>query len=296
MTRQTPTVDDDIPLALRGDPEALERVLLAAQPLVFNLAMRMLGRREDALDITQEVLLRVATHLSAYRRESLFSTWVYRIAVNALMDEKRAATRRGRERSFTELAHDIEGGIDRLEAAGDAVDPVTPEHRLEAVELALVCTQGMLSALQGSLRLAYVLGEVMQFDGEEAARIAGVSPVAYRQQLARARQALRDFVEGHCGLVSSRARCTCDRQLRSLDERQVAWLGHRPLSDGCAAPVLQDAVAQAGLRDIRRLQSAAQLFRAHPDYQVDGSMVHQVRERIEGTVFGSADRARPLTH
>lgn len=290
------SIEDDIARALQGDSGALERVLLAAQPLVFNLALRMLGRREDALDTTQEVLLRVATHLCEYRSESRFSTWVYRIAVNALLDERRAAARRGRERSFTDLAQDIEGGMDRLESQGDAVDPVTPEHRLAAVELALVCTQGMLTALQGSQRLAYVLAEVMQFDGEEAARIAGVTPAAFRQQLARARQALRQFVDGHCGLVSPRARCTCDRQLRSLDERQVAWLGRSPLSDGCGAPVLQDAVAHAGLRDIRRLQSAAQLFRSHPVYTVDASMVHQVRERIEATVFGTTPPPGTVTH
>lgn len=286
---QPPTApDDDIALALQGDADALERVLLVAQPLVFNLAMRMLGRREDALDSTQEILLRVATHLSDYRSESRFTTWVYRIAVNALLDEKRAAARRGRERSFTELAHDIESGIDRLESMDTGVDPVTPEHRLEAVELALVCTQGMLMALQGGQRLAYVLGEVMQFDGEVAARIAGVTPAAFRQQLARARQALRDFVTGHCGLVSPTARCTCDRQARSLDEHQIVWLKGRPLSGGTPAPVLQDAVARAGLHDIRRLQSVGRLFRAHPEYTVDPDRVHQLRERIEASVFGGA--------
>ena len=91
MDLERSPVDTDIPLALQGDADALERVLLAAQPLIFNLALRMLGRRADALDITQEVLLKIATHLSEYRRESRFSTWVYRIGVNALLDEKRAA-------------------------------------------------------------------------------------------------------------------------------------------------------------------------------------------------------------
>lgn len=271
-------------------------MLLAAQPLVFNLALRMLGRREDALDATQEILLRVATHLSDYRGGSRFSTWVYRICVNALLDERRAGGRRRVERSFTELSLDLETGIDRAEGLPAPVDAVTPEHHVAVVELALVCTQGMLMALPDAQRLAYVLCEVMDLDGPEAARIAGVTPAALRQQLARARQALRDFVDAHCGLVSQTARCVCDRQLRALDERRVAWLGRRPLSGDSAAPVLHDTVARQGLRDIRHLQSAAQLFRAHPEYAVDPTKVRELLGSIDATVFGAGRSPADPTH
>ena len=285
------SIRSELELAKQGDARALERVLLAVQPLIFNLALRMLGRREDALDATQEILLRVATHLSDYRGDSRFSTWVYRIAANALLDEKRADARRRVERNFTELGVDLEAGIDRAEALPPPVDAVSPEHKVAVVELALVCTQGMLMALPDAQRLAYVLCEVMDLEGPEAAKVAGVSPAALRQQLSRARQAVRDFVEAHCGLVSSRARCVCDRQIRALDGRRVEWLGHRPLSEGAEAPVLHDALARQGLRDIRRLQSAAQLFRAHPDYTADPARVSELIGRIEATVFGAGGSA-----
>lgn len=285
----------DLAQALDGNAAALQRVLLAAQPLIFNLALRMLGRREDALDATQEILLRVATHLSDYRGDSRFSTWVYRIAVNALLDERRAGARRRAERSFSELGLDLEAGIDRAESLPSPVDPVTPEDRVAAVEMALVCSQGMLMALPDAQRLAYVLCEVMDLDGPEAAQVAGVTPAALRQQLARARQALRDFVEAHCGLVSATARCRCDRQLQALDERRVAWLGRRPLSAGSAAPLLHDTLARQGLHDIRRLQSAAALFRAHPAYASDPARVRELLGSIEATVFGGGPSkpARP---
>jgi RNA polymerase sigma factor (sigma-70 family) len=296
MNVDEPALDADLAQALDGNPRALERVLVAAQPLVFNLALRMLGRREDALDATQEILLRVATHLSDYRGDSRFSTWVYRIAVNALLDERRAGARRRAERSFTDLGIDLEAGIDRAEALPAPVDAVTPEHRVAVVELALVCTQGMLMALPDAQRLAYILDEVMDLEGPEAAQIAGVSPAAFRQQLARARQALRDFVDAHCGLVSTTARCRCDRQLHALGERQVAWLGRRPLSGDSAAPVLHDTVARQGLRDIRRLQSAAQLFRAHPEYAVDPARVGELLGSIEATVFGTRGAHDPRPH
>jgi hypothetical protein len=59
------------------------------------------------------------------------------------------------------------------------------------------------------------------------------------------------------------------------------------LSAGSAAPVLHDTLAREGLRDIRRLQSAAQLFRAHPGYAADPAQVRQLLGRIDATVFGA---------
>lgn len=279
-------IDGDIALALAGDAHALERVLAHTQPLVFNLAMRMLGRREDALDATQEILLRVLTHLSQFRGESRFTTWVYRLAANALLDELGSAQRR-RERSFSDIASDLDRGMDLAQALPQAVDPVTPEQRLAATELALVCTQGMLLALQGPQRLAYVIGEVMGFDGVEGAAIVDVSPAAFRQQLARAREAVRAFVGGHCGLVSKAARCRCTAQLRAADERTVAWLQRQPVSAGAPAPLLHDAVARLGVDEVRRLRSAAQLFRAQPNHLADEELRHRLRRLIESSVFAS---------
>ena len=70
--------------AVAGDSASLEELILDAQDLVFNLSLRMLGSFADAQDATQEILLKVVTHLSSFRGESRFSTWVFRIAVNHL--------------------------------------------------------------------------------------------------------------------------------------------------------------------------------------------------------------------
>ncbi|MGC4008132.1 MAG: sigma-70 family RNA polymerase sigma factor [Pseudomonas sp.] len=74
--------------AQRGEPAALDALLLALQGPVFNLALRMLGRREDAQDASQEILLRITTHLASFRGESQFSTWAFRIASNALLSAR----------------------------------------------------------------------------------------------------------------------------------------------------------------------------------------------------------------
>lgn len=273
--------------ACAGDPLALEHLLRAVEPLVLNLALRLLGRREDALDTTQDVLLRVATHLDTFRGESRFTTWVYRIAANTITDALRTR-RASRERGFAELAAGIEDGIDRAPEEALAVDEVTPEQRVAATELALVCTHGMLMALEPGQRLAYVLGEVMNLDGATAADVAGTSHAAFRQRLGRARDALRAFVNAHCGLVSETARCHCDRQLQGLPPATVQWLATRPVSRGRPVPLLQDLAVRQGVHDIRRLQSMAQLWRARPTEAADADpdLVRRVREQLASTVFG----------
>ncbi len=72
--------------AVAGDKKSLETVLSSVQELVFNLSLRMLGTFPDAEDASQDILIKVMTHLSSYKGESAFSTWVFRIAANHLKD------------------------------------------------------------------------------------------------------------------------------------------------------------------------------------------------------------------
>ena len=75
--------------ATAGDKESLETLLLGVQDLVFNLSLRMLGTFPDAQDASQDILLKVMTHLSSFKKESRFSTWVFAIAVNHLKSYKK---------------------------------------------------------------------------------------------------------------------------------------------------------------------------------------------------------------
>ena len=75
---------DLVQKATSGDKKSLETIVLGVQDLVFNLSLRMIGTFHDAEDATQDILLKVITHLSSFRGESLFSTWVFSIATNHL--------------------------------------------------------------------------------------------------------------------------------------------------------------------------------------------------------------------
>lgn len=74
--------------AKEGDKKALETIILEVKDLVYNLSLKMLLFPPDAEDATQEILVKVVTHLSTFRAESQFTTWVYRIATNYLLTTK----------------------------------------------------------------------------------------------------------------------------------------------------------------------------------------------------------------
>jgi RNA polymerase sigma factor (sigma-70 family) len=72
--------------AQEGDRDAVESLLLAVRDNIYRLALRMTGDADDALDATQEILVRVLTRLSTFNGEAAFTTWVHRVAVNHLLD------------------------------------------------------------------------------------------------------------------------------------------------------------------------------------------------------------------
>jgi RNA polymerase sigma factor (sigma-70 family) len=75
--------------AKEGNREALEQVIETIQDRVYGLAIRMLSNPSDAEDATQEILIKVVTHLAEFRGESAFTSWVYRIACNHLLTTRK---------------------------------------------------------------------------------------------------------------------------------------------------------------------------------------------------------------
>jgi len=81
-----PKADEDlINLARGGEMDALDELVRRHQSWVFNLALRMVWRRETAEDATQEILVKAVTKLDTFAGKSSFRTWLYRIAVNHLL-------------------------------------------------------------------------------------------------------------------------------------------------------------------------------------------------------------------
>ncbi|HYB95431.1 MAG TPA: RNA polymerase sigma factor [Vicinamibacterales bacterium] len=191
--------------AVEGDRDALDGVVRELQRDVYGLALRMLWNREDAEDATQEILVRVVTRLAQFDGRSKLRTWVYRIAVNYILDVKKSPVER-MHLNFQAFADDLADGL-----ASDG--PTDAERSLLIEEVKIGCTLGMLQCLDRPHRLAYVLGEILELPGPEAAEALDITPELFRKRLQHARTAIETFTRAHCGLVSDTAACACHRRV-----------------------------------------------------------------------------------
>ena len=189
--------------ATAGDKKALETLVADVQDLVFNLSLRMLGTFADAEDATQDILLKMITHLSAFRGESLFTTWVFRIAVNHLKNYKKHMFARYAP-SFEYYASDIENG--NIQDVPDLTQNV--EKDLLAEELKMSCTNVMLQCLDTESRCIFILGTMFKIDSRIAGDLLQMTPEAYRQRLSRIRKKMADFLGQYCGEYGS-GKCQC---------------------------------------------------------------------------------------
>ena len=167
--------------AVEGDRAALTQLIDRHQQFVFNVALKMFGDRVDAEDLTQEVMIKVITSLHAFRGESAFRTWVYRIAVNHFIKTRQ----RDRERVVTGFASYFEAIEQTPDAPLRDLDPLIAGATIE--ELRLRCTSGMLMCLDREQRLTYILGAVFGLDQTLAAEVLNISPGNFRVRLHRAR-------------------------------------------------------------------------------------------------------------
>ncbi len=255
---------DVVRAATAGQLDAIDTLLRAVQPGVYNLALRVLGHRDDAADATQEILLKLVTHLGSFRGEAAFTTWVWRVAHNHLLT---AATRAAEhpQLSLEALGEKLGEGLAYAAAYADAAPVLTPEDKAAAREVALGCTQGMLMSLDRRDRLILVLDTVFDLRSDDAAGIAGLTPAAYRQRLSRARARLEGFTQGRCGLVDAQAACRCEGQLPALRERDRR--APQPVTMALVRTRAERAELEAQFDAFTRVHDAASLMRAHPAWR-----------------------------
>lgn len=193
--------------ATAGDKKALETLVTSVQDMVFNLSLRMLGTFADAEDATQDILLKMITHLSSFRGDSSFTTWVFSIAVNHLKNYKKHMFAR-RPLSFEYYGDDIENG--KIQDVPDLTQDV--EKDILAEELKMSCTNVMLQCFDMESRCIFILGTMFKLDSRIAGEVLEMTPEAYRQRLSRIRKKMADFLGQYCGEYGS-GRCKCKERV-----------------------------------------------------------------------------------
>lgn len=191
--------------ALTGDCEAVTELLNEVKDLVFNLSLRMLGNVFDAEDATQEILLKIVTNLAAFKQQSRFSTWVYRIAVNHLItDQKKRSFQE--QLTFDLMQKDLDQPIPTMAGAFSEL-----EEKELAEELKLSCTNIMLQCLSPEERCVFILGTMFKMNSQLASTLLQITPDTYRQKLSRTRKRMGRFLENYCGHAGGK--CDCRRRV-----------------------------------------------------------------------------------
>jgi RNA polymerase sigma-70 factor, ECF subfamily len=177
--------------AASGDDHAFEALVARYEGRVFRLACRLTSDT-DAPDVLQETFLHVYRHLSSFRGDSRFGTWVYRIATNAALMLRRARARRP--------AESLESYLPRFDADGVHVE--TPaelqaaSHADEILDRQVLAAQARLviARLPDLYRDAFVLRDLEEMRTADVAQVLGIEPAAVRQRVHRARLMLRGYL------------------------------------------------------------------------------------------------------
>ena len=191
-----PSTDEElVARSMGGDLDSFNQLVLRWERPIYALAYRVIGREEDARDVTQETFLRAFRALKGFKGQAKFSSWLYRITLNLCRDWIRREKR-------TPVAQAPEG-VDIIELAGEGTPTDTIETLVARHELGRAVGKAM-SMLPEEQRAAIILKEYHGLTFQEIADLLDcpLSTVKTRlyQGLSVLRRQLRDAgVEGHFG-------------------------------------------------------------------------------------------------
>lgn len=184
---QTPLLSSEsllIRRAIAGDEGAFEELISRHMPKLRQIAYNLLNNREDAEEAVQDALLSAYRHLDTFRGQSLFSTWLTRVVINA------ARMLRRRNAGRPEVSLDEILDADPPHKVRAAVDPGhDPERACEVSEIRSLIDEG-LRGLSPQLREAFRLRDIEGLPTEVCLAIVGIQLSAFKSRVARARHRL----------------------------------------------------------------------------------------------------------
>ena len=173
----------------QGDREAFRQLFEAHQHRVWTIARNFIGDEAAARDITQQVFLKLFTTIGQFRHDASFATWLYRLVVNACLDEQRRR-RRFMSFDFFKTGHDATDGAEALNLLDQQHAPRLPqEDDCARLEIS-AAVQAAVQELPPKLRLAILLKYFEGLSYTEMARVLDCSPGTIASRLNRGHKAL----------------------------------------------------------------------------------------------------------
>jgi RNA polymerase sigma-70 factor (ECF subfamily) len=163
--------------ARAGDEEAFEALYRSHVAKVFALALRLTGDRDQAAELVQDTFVRAWEALPRFRGDSALGTWLHRIAVNVLLESRRAEGRRSKRVMFAEDPAEME------RPASEA----SPGVRMDL--------EHAIAGLPEGARVVFVLHDVEGYEHGEIGKMTGIAEGTSKAQLFRARRLLRKALD-----------------------------------------------------------------------------------------------------
>jgi RNA polymerase sigma-70 factor (ECF subfamily) len=179
------------------DERAFNELVQSYEQRVFRLVFRMLGRRDEAEDMTQEVFVQVFKAVAQFRGDSKLSTWIYKIAVNLCKNRSKYLARRK-----SDAQQELPAGQDRADwnrakgvTSGEVARPdqLALGHELEHI------VRSSISQLEPEFREVLVLRDVEDLSYDEIGEITGLAEGTVKSRIHRARAMLKEKVERALG-------------------------------------------------------------------------------------------------
>ena len=188
--QERPTDEELVRLFLDGDNTAFEELVSRYESVIMNMAYRLLGNRSDAADVCQEVFVLLIRKLGSFRGEAKFSTWLYRVSLNACPAHAR---RSRRHISISESPGDDLPDIEQR-LADDGFD--SPERSMERADIQKTVREA-IARLPYKFKEVIYLHDINGYNYKEVAEILGISLGTVKSRLNRARAKLANELEGY---------------------------------------------------------------------------------------------------
>jgi RNA polymerase sigma-70 factor, ECF subfamily len=186
--RETARDADCIERLKTGDVKALDELFRRHREAAYGIAYRLVGNREDALDVVQEAFIHVMRGAQAFRGQSSFRTWLYRIVTHAALDYRRWRSLRTAESLDTETSAEPAAGATQR----TPLDEATERDLRRSIEKAL-------ANVSEKNRAALVLFALEGMTYREIADVLGISVGTVMSRIFNARQRLRELLASEIG-------------------------------------------------------------------------------------------------
>ena len=266
--------------SVQGCMDSLEKLVCRHQAWIYNIVLRMVFNTQDAEDITQEILIKIITKLSAFRGQSRFRTWVYRIAVNHVINMKKRPAEL-KVVSFDQYWQDIHA-TRNVEFPEEEYNQVEKKIILEEVKIH--CMIALLLCLNRVNRLVFILGEIFGVTDTIGSEILKIKRENFRKRLSRSRKKVYGFIREKCGLINAENPCHCQLKAKSIINS-----GSIDVKDLEYTRDYNYSVFALNPKKIRELGSVIntrcfELYQKQPFYE-RGDFINSIRELIKSKDF-----------